>query len=261
MNRACFSKNTNLHEQNQHASSIRPLKNNFVRMKIKITLIILFFFVTGIVNIYSQTYNQPNIALKSHETLEISKVEINVHSTSIYLSLENHISGGNFCADRNIYLIYPDGSKLKLTKAINIPVCPDSYSFKSIGEKLQFTLEFPPLKAGTKWIDLIEDCTENCFSFYGVSFDNELNKKIDDASILAENEEPAKALISFIKIADAIDNKNLGIEGLIYINIIKLAKETGSIAKAAEWYNRMKSSGIPRLELYIKYLNSQGIVY
>ena len=40
MNRACFSKNANLHEQNQHASSpamagqaIRPLKNNFVRMK------------------------------------------------------------------------------------------------------------------------------------------------------------------------------------------------------------------------------------
>jgi tetratricopeptide (TPR) repeat protein len=40
MNRACFTNNTNLHEQNQHASSparagqaIRPLKNSFVRMK------------------------------------------------------------------------------------------------------------------------------------------------------------------------------------------------------------------------------------
>jgi hypothetical protein len=33
MNRACLTKNTNLHEQNQHASSIRPLKNNYVRMK------------------------------------------------------------------------------------------------------------------------------------------------------------------------------------------------------------------------------------
>jgi hypothetical protein len=34
MNRACFSENANLHEQNQLASYIRPLKNNFVRMKI-----------------------------------------------------------------------------------------------------------------------------------------------------------------------------------------------------------------------------------
>ena len=42
MNRACLAKNTtelasssklNLHEQKQHASSIRPIKNNFVRMK------------------------------------------------------------------------------------------------------------------------------------------------------------------------------------------------------------------------------------
>jgi hypothetical protein len=33
MNRACLAKNTNLHEQKQHASSIRTIKNNFVRMK------------------------------------------------------------------------------------------------------------------------------------------------------------------------------------------------------------------------------------
>jgi hypothetical protein len=33
MNRACLAKNANLHEQKQHASSIRPIKNNFVRMK------------------------------------------------------------------------------------------------------------------------------------------------------------------------------------------------------------------------------------
>ncbi|HEX7493674.1 MAG TPA: hypothetical protein VF346_05595 [Bacteroidales bacterium] len=230
-------------------------------MKIKIKLIILFFFVMGIGNLYSQVYNQPNIALKSHETLEISKVEINGQSTSIYLSIENRITGGNFCADRNIFLIYPDGSRLKLMKAINIPVCPDSFSFKSIGEKLQFTLEFPPLKPGTKWIDLIEECKEYCFSFYGVCLDSELNKKIDDASVLAENKEPAKAMISFIKIADAIENKNSGIEGLIYINIITLAKETGNITKATEWYTRLKMSGISRCEDYIKHLNSQGIIY
>jgi hypothetical protein len=230
-------------------------------MKIKIPLIILFFFATGIVNIYSQTYNQPNAALKSHETLEISRVEINEHSTSIWLSIENRIAGGKFCADRNIFLICPDGSRLKLTKATGIPVCPDSYGFKNIGDKLQFTLEFPPLKTGTKWIDLIEECSDYCFSFYGVCLDNELNKKIEDASVLAENEEPAKALISFIKIADAADSGNSGIEGLIYVSIIKLAKETGNITKAAEWYAKLKMSGIPRCEAYIKNLNSQGIIF
>jgi hypothetical protein len=227
----------------------------------KIPISIMSFFAAGLVNIYSQTYTQPNIALKSHETLEISKVEINVQSTSVYLSIENRIAGGNFCADRNIYLICSDGSRLKLIKAVNIPVCPESYGFKSIGEKLQFTLEFPPIKPETKWIDIIEDCKENCFSFYGVCLDNDLNKMIDDASILAENSEPAKAMISFIKIADTANSRNSGIEGLIYINIIRLAKETANITKAAEWYTRLKMSGIPRCETYIRYLNSQGIIY
>jgi len=45
MNRACFKKNKKLHEQNQHASYIRTIKNNFVRMKIRtIFLLILIEF-------------------------------------------------------------------------------------------------------------------------------------------------------------------------------------------------------------------------
>jgi len=39
MNRACLAKSINLHEQNQHASSIRPIKNNFVLLKTIINLI------------------------------------------------------------------------------------------------------------------------------------------------------------------------------------------------------------------------------
>jgi hypothetical protein len=230
-------------------------------MKVKIAISVLFFFTAAVVNTFSQTYNKPNIALKSHETLEISKVEIGVQKTVIYLSVENRITGGNFCADKNIFIIYPDGTRSKLTSSNGIPVCPDTHTFKTIGEKLGFVLIFPPLKQGIKCIDLIEDCSENCFSFYGVILDNDLNKKIDNAFILAENEEPAKALISFNNIAEVADNKNSGVEGLLYINIIKLARETGNTAKAAEYYNRLKSSGIPRFDLYIKHLNSQGLKY
>jgi hypothetical protein len=42
MNRARLTKNTQLHEQKRHASSIRPMKNNFVRMK---TLSLLFISI------------------------------------------------------------------------------------------------------------------------------------------------------------------------------------------------------------------------
>jgi hypothetical protein len=228
-------------------------------MKNLITFFILINFI--IINGFSQTLIKPNYALKSHETLEISKIEISSQKTMIFLNVENRRTDGYFCADKNIFIIYPDGTRSRLISSKGIPVCPETYKFKTIGEKLNFELTFSPLKQDTQWIDLIEDCSENCFSFYGVCLNNDLNKKIDDASLLAENAEPAKALMSFIKIAGMIDNKNSGIEGLIYINIIKLAKETANIQKASEWYTKLKSSDIPRSELYIKHLNSQGIIY
>jgi hypothetical protein len=228
-------------------------------MKSQITIFIFLNF--SIFTCYSQTSLKPNYALKSHQTLEISKFETTAQKTIISLTVENRRNEGYFCADKNIFIIYPDGTRSKLISSKGIPVCPDTYKFKTIGEKLDFELTFSPLKKDTQWIDLVEDCKENCFSFYGVCLDNDLNKKIDDASVLAENKEPSKALMSFINIAGAIDSKNSGIEGLIYMNIIKLAKETGNIPKAAEWYQKLRSPAIPRSELFIKHLNSQGIIY
>ena len=230
-------------------------------MKIKITISVSFFLVTCFVKINSQSFNHPNIGLKSHETLEISKVEISPQNTLIFLSVENRITGGYFCADKNISIIYPDGTRSRLTSSKGIPVCPETYKFNTIGEKLNFELTFPPLKQDTQWIDLVEDCSDNCFSFFGICLNSYLNKQIDDASVFAEKDEPAEALMNFIKIAGTIDSKNSGIEGLIFINIIKLSKETSNISKAAEWYSKLKLSDIPRNELYIKHLNSQGIIY
>jgi len=210
---------------------------------------------------YSQTVIKPNYGLKSHETLEIKKIECDSESTSVFLSIENKIQGGAFCADKNIYILYPDGTKSRLLSSNGIPVCPESYKFKTIGEKLDFILVFPPLKAGTEWIDLVEDCDENCFSFYGITLDNDLNSKINDSFGLAEGGETSKALIGFIDLIGTIDNKNTGIEGLIYISIIKIADEAGSEEVASEWTERMRSSGAPRLQLYIRNLESQGIKY
>jgi hypothetical protein len=175
--------------------------------------------------------------------------------------LENKITGGYFCADRNINIFYPDGTQSKLASSDGIPVCPETYKFKLIGEKLNFRLTFPALRKGTEWIDLKEDCNDNCFAFYGICLNNDLNKKIDEASVLAEKGEPAKASLEFIKIAGSLDNSKSGIQGLIYMNIIELSKETGNISNASEWYSKLKSSGIPRRDLYIKHLNSEGIIY
>lgn len=212
-------------------------------------------------SLQAQTITRPNYGLKTPEVLEITKIVTGAQKTVVYLNLENRIKDGYFCADKNIYIIYPDGSRSRLTSSKGIPVCPETYRFKTIGEKLEFELYFPPLRHDTQWIDLVEDCKDNCFSFYGICLNSDLNKKIDEASVMAENKEPLKALMSFIDIAGTIDSKNSGTEGLIYMNIISLAKETGNIPKASEWYQKLKLSGIPRSDLYIKHLNSQGITF
>ena len=177
------------------------------------------------------------------------------------MSVENRTTGGYFCADKNTFIVYPDGKRVKLTSSNGIPVCPDTYKFKLIGEKLDFILTFPPLEEGNEWIDLIEDCTDNCFSFYGITLDTGLNRRIDEAFALAEKGESAQAINSFIKIAGEAAISKKRIEGLLYMNIIKLAERTGNKTLASEWYGKLVSSGSPRSELIIKHLNSQGIKY
>ena len=212
-------------------------------------------------HIHSQTVVQPDYGLKSHETLTISKIVLTPEKTVISLAIENRLTGGAFCADKNIWLMDSEGARLKLKKATGIPQCPESYKFKMIGEKLQFTLEFPPLKTGTKWVDLIEECSDNCFSFYGVTLDVDLNSKIDEALSIAENGEILRAITLYKKIVESLPSSENGIKGALYTDIITLSLETGDKAGAEEWYRKMVLSEAPRLQLYVKNLNSRGIKF
>jgi len=230
-------------------------------MKKIIPSFILFLLIFYSAKGYSQVFSNPNSALKSHETLDILKIEATPVITIIYLSIENRIEGGAFCADKNIYIIDPEGKKLFLKESSGIPVCPDHYNFKFVGEKLRFTLTFPPLKEETKWVDIIEDCSSNCFWFYGVTLDNELNTKLDVAFNLASDSKPDQNIDIFRNVLDSIDSQNLGIEGLLYINIINAAKENADEVNTRVWYKRLLSSHSPRVDHYIKYLNDKGIKY
>lgn len=230
-------------------------------MTVRKLYFVLVFLTIGIGNIFSQTYYQPNIGLKSHETLEILKAELTAGSTIIYLSVENRIAGGAFCADRNIYIIYPDRTRIKVIKASGIPQCPEYYKFKTIGEKLSFSLTFPPLKPGTEWIDLIEDCSDNCFSFYGILLDSDLNKRIDEAVADVDNGEIDTAIALYKDIIGSVGTTGNGITGSLYSDLISLLVRKNYTAQASEWYKKLLTSDVPQLQLYIKNLNSRGIKF
>lgn len=177
------------------------------------------------------------------------------------MTIENRISGGNFCADRNIFLTDNEGNSLKLIKADGIPLCPERFNFKSIGERLNFKLTFPPLKKGTSIINIREDCTENCFSFYGIILDHDINKKLDEIFSVVDKGEPINAVNRLIEIAEDKKYSGNGVESFLYINIIELATETGNTAKAAVWYKKLLSLKYSEKDKYIKYLNDRGIIY
>jgi hypothetical protein len=231
-------------------------------MKTKSSICLLFLLVTGFSGSFAQSVIRPNVGLRSHETLEIEKIEISPGQTLLSFIIENRmIANGTFCADKNIYIIYPDGSRIKLINAFGIPQCPEVYKFRFPGEKLHFTLEFPPLSSGTKWIDIIEECSSNCFWLYGVTLDNELNQKVDDAYVLAGKADAAKTILLFRNVLESVESQNTGIEGSLYINIILAAVEAGDKIEAAVWYKRLLSSHAPRLNEYLKLLNSKGISF
>jgi len=230
-------------------------------MKILKNGLIVWFIMGCTIHIHAQTFEKPNYALKSHETLEIRKIELTPDKTIISLSIENRIVGGTFCADRNIFITVPAGGKLKLNKSSGIPVCPDSYKFRSIGEKLQFTLEFPPLPESVKWIDVTEECSDNCFSLYGVVLNSELNGRLDAAVSLAGKSDFKGAIASYSEILTNLSGSDDGIKGAIYTDIITLLVQTGDRAGAAEWYKKMVNSRVPRLDLFIANLNSRGIKF
>ena len=228
-------------------------------MKKKVILTGFLLLIAEILTM-SQVIIRPNYTLKSHETLNIEKIEILQGSTVFHMSIENRIPGGYFCADRNIFIVYPDGTRTRLVSSKGIPVCPQTHRFKKEGEKLEFTLTFQSLKKAD-CIDLIEECSDNCFAFYGIVLKDETNKLLNEVFAHADTGELTKALDILKRLNDNTENPDCGITGIICLTTIKLAREAGNEELAAQFYRILNVSKDPRRDVYLNHLNSLGIRY
>ena len=138
MKRACLQQNTNTYEQN-HASSIRPLKINFVRMKLK-----SFFAeaikpivarralrVALIVGVILNAINQGYSILHGFQNFHIYQflltflVPYLVSTYSAVLSKFNFVSGEVASVDAIIQCKKCNGSSFKIHKGELVPYCPN----------------------------------------------------------------------------------------------------------------------------------------
>lgn len=226
-------------------------------MRVFIAVIVLLLAQGS--DISGQDILNPAYGLKSHETMELTGVELRTDMTVIRLTIENRVLSGYFCVDRKTSLILPDGTRLGLVKAEGIPFCPGVHSFQEIGEVLSFSLYFPPVQPGTTWFDLVEECTDNCFSVYGITLDTAMNSEIERGYNLSEFGKSKESATVFEELIATIGTEKQGILGSLYSTTIIMHLRNGDEISAKRWYDAMKNSAAPRLSLYIENLSARGI--
>jgi len=210
-------------------------------------LIIAFLLIPGILA-KSQVLLNPNYSFKTHETLNLERIELRAERTSLYFSITNLIEEGSFCVNKNTYLMLPSGEKIKLTAIAGIPQCPDNYSFLFKGESLKFQLDFPALKENPVCIDIIEDCQDACFSYIGVITDPELNREIEDAYNDLQNGFYEDAEIRYKSLIEKLEGKSLSIESGFYIYLIQSLKLAGKSEEALIWKEKLMTKKPPYFE-------------
>lgn len=201
--------------------------------------LILIFPLLYISQGFAQVIENPNFAMASHP-MSITKLEQLPTGTLIELSIENQSQTGSFCADKDIFVQdVLSGIKFQMISSKGIPVCPATYQFKEVGETLVFQLYFPKIATAFKYLTLVENCDNYCFSIVGIILDEDFNTEIN---LGYEYYEAGKLDFALAAFKQAIENHPEYPFGFLYSNIIQVNMEKGDVESAKEWYTKLNSS-------------------
>ncbi len=215
----------------------------------------IFLFLSINIQIISQIIDKPNFSSASHP-MTIDKIEFTQNQTIISLSIQNQSETGYFCADKNILMADPiKNKKYKLIESKGIPICPDSYKFKFVGEVLKFQLFFPKINVETKYINLIEECKENCFSIQGIILDKDFNREIN---LGYDNYSKGNFDLALAVFKQSFNNHVDYPFGILYLNIIQILSEKNDYPNAKIWYNKLINSKLLDKNEVINLLKNQS---
>lgn len=104
-------------------------------------------------------YN-PLTEIAPHKNMQIMRIELDDDFTRIdfaYKAPRRYENGGWVRIERTCFIrpTFAD-IRLRMIRAVNIPIAPRQHEFRACGEYLYYTLYFPPLPKSTKAIDIIE---------------------------------------------------------------------------------------------------------
>lgn len=227
----------------------------FYRMK-KVILLVFTLLIMRL-GFAQRVIVNPFAAELSHPELNIDSVAMYSDSTVFYMTVENKADkGGWFCADKKIYIENPKTHERIYRRATRgIPVCPDTYNFKALGEKLSFSLLFPVISSDLKTINLIEDCDRACFYFKGIILDNKLNSDIRTFNKGMEYytaNSLDSAIQCFTDVVNYIPDFSTHVYGYAYYHLVVIYNSKGDSISAHFWLNQLRASILPNKDYFIK---------
>jgi tetratricopeptide (TPR) repeat protein len=210
---------------------------------------------------FSQVYEKPNFSFSSHPTLEIDRIELKEDRTLVYMTITNKRIGSSFCVDSNTCIYNSLGEeRYRMTQSMGIPDCPEVHEFKAIGEKVSFILVFPPIQGDLKYIDIIEECPDACFSFKYVLLDAELNQKINQGLLLYEYGNLQEALKHFEDLMTLHNDFMSPVFGTVYLYLMFINYELGERDNVERLYEELKHSSILNKDDIIEAARFEGII-
>ncbi len=220
------------------------MKIPFMFMKKILTGILLFLPMVAL----PQVYRLPNYAFKSHPTMVLESIDRHEDETILHFSLENRKLFASFCVSKETYIQgIRDSIRHYLLRTEGIPNCPDQHNFRSVGEKLYFRLYFPPIPDDIRYINVVEDCREACFSFSYVLLDKELNSTLNQAFRQVERGDTEEAIDLFTAILEEDDGQS-PVYGNVIMYLIDLYKQSGHTVMEKEMSSRLERSAYPHKE-------------
>jgi tetratricopeptide (TPR) repeat protein len=202
-------------------------------------VVLSLMLLAGLNALVGQVVYNPNVAIKPLPSMSVYKVEMTDTTTTIVVRILNDKQLAPFTIKNKNLFIRPvsDPNRLKLKRWDKAPFAPEKHVFMSKGEVFDFTLVFPALPKGTKYIDLLEDVTNREFYLQGIILDPTLNKLVTRGFQAFSKGDREGALLAFKEMAET----DLYFEyGMAYFNVIYLLVQSNRIQEAQEWYDKFK---------------------
>jgi hypothetical protein len=227
--------------------SLTFTKNPGMKKPIFILLVLFSSFL-----LKSQEIIKPNFSVASHPMV-VDNIRFTLNQMIVSLSIENKVSGGNFCVDQNTYVedAY-NKSRWMMTDSKNIPICPETYHFKLVGEKLNFHLYFPKPDFEIKYLNIIEECDNNCFSILGIILNPEMNKQINNAFKLFDDGSYESSKTTLLNTIDQFPDYPFG---FLHLNLIQVLMVQEDLVKAREYYQLILNSNFRDKNFILQKLN------